>query len=658
LKWQSGPAYLRRIIGAPVLVALNTEKVGVIAPICMLADLAVCYAAMGGGATLRSSQVASFIVAVFLGYWFYVRPRVIGVTGPARRTLLFSLGVVSILALSLRSGVIEQLVQGWALPPHAAVLLAVIVSGLIMHLGYNLCISPPRWGVGTDAQWRALVIGIVGYAFLLRLVYSAQIELLPEETYYWNYSRHLDIGYLDHPPLVAWLIRAGTTLFGDNEFGVRFGALWCGVTASFFLFRLTRNLFGEANALLALVFAQVLPFFFLSGMLMTPDAPLTAAWAASLYFLERGLIAGRASAWIYAGLCLGIGLLSKYTIGLLGLAAFIFMVLDPPSRRWFRRWEPYAGVFVAATVFAPVIVWNAHHDWASFAFQTSRRLAERPRFSLHKLIGAAMVLITPTGLVAVGATFIGEKPQCTTATGTVTMVRAWRFMQLCLLVPLLVFFLFSLRHEIKLDWTGAPWVAALPVMAFGMSELQGRRAPRATQWLRAAWPATIVVMLLIFSTGAYYLVCGIPGAGYSEHTELIPVGWRDLGRQIDSVADDVRAKYGADSLVVGMDRYAIASELAFYSNDQSRSVAQTSTGHLFDEMGLMYEQWFPANLQSGRTLLLVAWDPDELTAVHLEKHVDGLEPIKEGVLLRNGNIVRRYYTRVAHGYRPSSQPQL
>jgi dolichol-phosphate mannosyltransferase len=508
-----------------------------------------------------------------------------------------------------------------------------------------------RQGLDTQVQWRALVIGLVGYAFLLRLVYGAQVELIPEETYYWNYSRHLDIGYLDHPPMVAWLIRIGTALFGDTEFGVRFGALCCGVAASFFLFRVTRNLFGESSALLVLVFAQVLPFFFLSGILMTPDAPLTAAWAASLYFLERALVAGRSSAWLCAGLSLGVGLVSKYTIGLVGVAAFLLMVLDPPSRRWFRRWEPYAAVLVAAVVFAPVIIWNAEHAWASFAFQTMRRLAERPRFSLHLLIGGALVLITPTGLAAVGIAFRRGKPPSATVAGNLAMTRAWRLLQLSLFVPLTVFFLFSLKHEIKLDWTGAPWVAALPVMALALTG-RGEGASRAERWLHAAWPPTILAMLLVYSAGLYYLVFGIPGVGYTEHMELVPIGWRDFGRQIDSVADDVRAKYGENSLVVGMDRYAIASELAFYSHDQARSVALTSTAHLFDDMGLMYEQWFPPQQLAGRTLLLVAWDVAALAPAHLENHVEQLEPIKEGALLRNGRMVRRYYFRVVHGYRP------
>jgi dolichol-phosphate mannosyltransferase len=101
---------------------------------------------------------------------------------------------------------------------------------------------------------------------------------------------------------------------------------------------------------------------------MTPHAPHTPAGAASLYFLERALIGARPSAWLCAGLALGLGLISKYSIGLLGLVTAVFMVLDPPSRRWFRRWEPYAGVLVAAAVFSPVVIWNAQHEWASFVF--------------------------------------------------------------------------------------------------------------------------------------------------------------------------------------------------------------------------------------------------------------------------------------------------
>jgi hypothetical protein len=79
-------------------------------------------------------------------------------------------------------------------------------------------------------------------------------------------------------------------------------------------------------------------------------------------------------------------------------------------------------------------------------------------------------------------------------------------------------------------------------------------------------------------------------------------------------------------------------------------VQETSAAHLLGEMGLMYEQWFPSQLQTGRTLLLVAWDAAELDSSRLDKYLDTLEPLHEGGLVRNGRRVRRYYYRVAHGY--------
>jgi len=523
-----------------------------------------------------------------------------------------------------------------------------------------------KWEVGTGygrrfasatfaGQWQALVLGLAGGAFVLRWLYAGQVELMPEETYYWNYSRHLDIGYLDHPPLVAWLIRLGTALFGDTEFGVRSGALLCGVTASVLVFRLTRHMFGEQTALMALALSLLLPFFFMSGFLMTPDAPLTAAWAAALYFTERALIGGRRRAWAWAGLAFGVGLLAKYTIALLGVATFVFMLLDPPSRRWFRRWEPYAAVLIAVVVFAPVIYWNSQHEWASFVFQTSRRLAERPRFSLHKLIGAAMVLLTPTGLIAICVAVARGLPERMAMTGEDALRRRWTFLTVCLIVPLSVFLLFSLRHEVKLDWTGAPWVAALPLLALGITESNLRGGPPGARWLRAAWPPTLTVMLLIYTCGLYYLVLGMPGVGYSQHTELLPVAWRDFGRQIEDLAADVRRENGTDVLIVGMDRYAIASEAAFYAGDRDRAVATTSSGHLFGDVGLMYERWFPRSAQAGRTLLLVAWDEQTLVDPRLARWVDHLDPVHRGVLMHNERTVRTYYYRVAHGYRPDAQ---
>jgi dolichol-phosphate mannosyltransferase len=610
---------------------------------------------------LQSSHIASFTVATALNYLLKVRPIVVAAGRTRDWRLHAGLLAVSFMALFLRGGVLGLLSLDWGWPAQASIVVAVIAGWAVTTPGYAAALSPPD--PHTHARARALAIGFVAYAFALRLVYQGSVELLPEETYYWNYSRHLDIGYLDHPPMVAWLIRAGTAVFGQSQFGVRAGALCCGVITSVYVFRLTRNLFDEATALAALVLVQVLPYFFFSGLLMTPDAPLAAAWAASLYYLERALVAGRSEAWWRAGLSLGIGAISKYSIGLLAPVILAFTLWDRPSRRWWRRWEPYVAALLAFAVFSPVIIWNAQHEWASFAFQTSRRLAEAPRFALHKLVASALILITPIGVLAVAAAWMRGNADANLAgnTGGNTggnaggnAARRRLFVNLGVLVPLAVFALFSLRHEVKLDWTGAPWIAALPIIAAGMVSSGAASGLRA--WIRAAWPPTLVVMLLLYGAGLHYLVLGIPGIGYGKHIELVPVAWHDLSRRIAAAAAAIRTETGSDPLIVGMDRYAIASELAFYGTEASRSALQTSSVHLFGGIGLMYERWTPPELQEGRTLLLVAWDPAELTGKEIESHAERWGPVVDDVLLRDGQVVRHYCHRVAYNYRAMPSP--
>jgi dolichol-phosphate mannosyltransferase len=128
---------------------------------------------------------------------------------------------------------------------------------------------------------------LVAGLLLLRLATLAAPDLFPEEAYYWLYARHLDLGYLDHPPMVAWLIHFGTTLFGHGEFGVRIFAFLCHLVTCFFVFRLTALCFDRRAAWTAMAMLQVLPFFFMTGFMITPDAPLTACWAGALYFLAR-----------------------------------------------------------------------------------------------------------------------------------------------------------------------------------------------------------------------------------------------------------------------------------------------------------------------------------------------------------------------------------
>ena len=177
------------------------------------------------------------------------------------------------------------------------------------------------------------------FSLLLRLIYVGMAELFPDEAYYWNYAQHMDLSFYDHPPMVAWLIWLGTSIFGNSEFGVRFGAFCCGLITMGYMYALARNLYDRSTAIRTVLLLAVLPFYFATGAVMTADAPLVAAWAATLYYMERALIA-IAPAWLGMGIAFGLGILSKYTLGLLGLSALIFVIVDPAARRWLAALTP------------------------------------------------------------------------------------------------------------------------------------------------------------------------------------------------------------------------------------------------------------------------------------------------------------------------------
>jgi len=605
------------------------------------ADLIIFIVAIHAGTALSAAHIASFACATVLNYFLNVR-KVVDSQGRTRDPVVYShVLVVALAVLFVRGGVLALLIR-WGLPPEGAIALAAAAAAVLSGIGNSFCLSSGPWVLGGSALWRTLAVGLIACAWLLRLVYSGQVEMLPEETYYWNYALHLDIGYLDHPPMVAWLIWLGTNVFGTTEFGVRFGAICSGLTASFFVYRLTRNLFDEASALVALVLMQLLPFFFFAGILMTPDAPMTAAWVALLYYLERALLAGRARAWWGAGISLGLGLLSKYTIGMLVPGMLIFVAWDARSRIWLRNWRPYVAGLLALAIFSPVIYWNASHEWASFAFQTSRRLAERPQFALHKLILSALILLTPVGAASLAASVWSKSQENPAA------LRRRRFLQLSILTPLAVFFLFSLRHEVKFDWTGAVWIAAVPPLAFAVAgcDSQGVRA-----WSRRAWTPTLITLLLIFGGAFHYFVLGLPGVGYSKHMELVPVGWRSLGGQMTTIEQAVRKQTGSDPIIMTMDRYETAGELVFYSPDPARAVSRTSSDVLFGGLGLMYKRWFPESSLQGRNLLLVSWDVGDLDTPAVRAHLRRLDPIQAGKLTRDGHPIRQYFYRLGYDYR-------
>src|SRR5512137_2191378 len=242
----------------------------------------------------------------------------------------------------------------------------------------------------------AIALGVA----VLRVLLFHGLDLYADEAYYWMWSRRPALGYFDHPPLVAWLVRAGTALL-PGELGVRILFVACGALAVVFSGLIARELTDDPRAPpVAAALAATSPMLLLTGGLALPDAPVEAAYAAATWLVARA----RGRGWIVAGVAVGLALLSKYTAALLAPALFLLVVLDRELRRELRTPWPWLGGAVAVLVFLPNLAWNATHDWVAIGFQvrhggaasgaTLRSIAE----FVGGLVGGAGVVAFPLGL--------------------------------------------------------------------------------------------------------------------------------------------------------------------------------------------------------------------------------------------------------------------
>jgi dolichol-phosphate mannosyltransferase len=534
------------------------------------------------------------------------------------------------------------------IPPSLAIVPAIIATAVVNYLGSAFYVFPHVKDLPSlEIRWRTAAIGVVIFVILLRLVYFGLAQLIPDEAYYWQYAQHMDLSFYDHPPMVAWLIWLGTSILGHNEFGVRIGALLCGFVTMGYLYALTQNLYNKSTAIRAVLILAIVPLGFGTGLLMTPDAPLLAAWAATLYYMERALVTGQQSAWLGMGIAFGLGLLSKYILGLLGIAALVFVIIDPTARRWMKRPHPYLAALLATLLFSPVIIWNYQNDWVSFAFQSNRVLADSYQFSVHYLIIHIIFLLTPIGfLAATLALFSTHKP------GNQQLeARRLLFVQIFTGVPFFICFILSTFDAPRFHWTSPIWLAIIPTIAWMMGQTD--QLSLLAKRLQAAWQFTIVACVFSYAFVLHYLVLGIPGIPYHLFTEHY--FWQEAATEIKKITAEVKDQTGKDPIVVGMSKWSVASALYFYTHGDTK--IDIRSRNMFGDSGAMYDFWFPSHAPTNRPIIQVGMQHSHIEKTR--KDPGGLDvkamliqpgDIEYRVIERYGTPVRRVYYRISQGF--------
>lgn len=448
----------------------------------------------------------------------------------------------------------------------------------------------------------------VGYLFINGL------DLIGDESYYWDWSRRPDWCYYSKPPMVAWLIAVFTGLGGDDTAVVRLPAVVLGTVFLGYLYATASAFYAPKAGALAVLLILAMPFNVLANFVMTIDPPLYCFWMMSLYYLHSALFDRHKSAWFWAGVATGAALLSKQAALLIPLMLVIFLLIDKQRHALLKR-EFLLYLLPVLVCLVPIIVWNQQHDWVMFghskghfgikdAVTLGTRLEQAGTFVLYQLLLASpvmfIVILVMTCKAGIRFTRLSQEEQ---------------FLMLMGPVLLLGILILGLVQKVQGNWSMPFYFSALVLLS--------------GQWLAGAWRKSLKIGLVL----GYLMVAltyALPVLIQTFNLHNTPVDptyrfrhWQELAASIASV----RQKSLPDTegtFVIALGHRFLASQLGFYLPDHPYVYRFEASGLVVSQ----YEVWgWPEDLV-GKNAFIVAEQqqaeiPAQLTAAFEHVHEVG-----------------------------------
>lgn len=384
-----------------------------------------------------------------------------------------------------------------------------------------------------------------------RLWFITQIELVPDEAYYWLWSKHLAASYRDKGPAIAWTIALGTKMFGNTVFGIRFFAVMFSTATGALLFVLARRLYDDRVALWSLLLALVIPIMAVGSLLMTIDSLSVFFWALAILIFWKALQRDRLMDWFWLGLAIGAGFLAKFTNGVqLGCIGF-FLLWSKEHRRLIFSWKMFTLCAAFSLSITPILWWNMQTGWIH-AIALHSRSGVKSTFQIHPLellnfLGGQFAVVSPLimlGMVIAAVALLWKRH---------ADLRV-RFLLSQFLPLYCLFMFFSINKAGQPNWTVPALIAGIIFTVVFWREIVARN-PAWRCGVGTALAIALLMTVVLHDTEYLHLP---PGKDPLRRAQ----GWPDFAAHVQAA----RTKYSANLLIAN--HYSQASMMAFYLPDQ------------------------------------------------------------------------------------------
>ncbi len=179
---------------------------------------------------------------------------------------------------------------------------------------------------------------------------------------------HIDWGYKEVPPFIAFIAKLTLTLFGDSVFGSRIIPTLCAALIVWLTGKLTVEMGGKRFAIaLACSAVTFSPAFAATGYLFQPVVFDQLWWVLMVWLMVKYINNDSSPKYLYfTGLVVGVGMLTKYTTGFFAAALIVALLFTKQRRLLYSRHIAGAAA-LAFVIFLPNLLWQYHHNWPFLA---------------------------------------------------------------------------------------------------------------------------------------------------------------------------------------------------------------------------------------------------------------------------------------------------
>jgi 4-amino-4-deoxy-L-arabinose transferase-like glycosyltransferase len=481
-----------------------------------------------------------------------------------------------------------------------------------------------------ESRWKPLIflsILLIG----IRLVFTGIMGIMPQDAYYDFYAQHLDLSYYDHPPMIAYVLRLFTSLFGKKVFVLKLADTTVTLLTLVSFYQLAKKFLSGHKAIQATVLLLSTVIVSILSLISTPDVPLMLCWTISLNFLHEALFRKKNMYWIWAGIFTGLSFDSKYTAVFLILGLTGFLLISKSYRKFlFSRWFIVYLICFAITIL-PVVWWNVQNGFASFKFQSQGRVQEGVHVDVRGfagVVGHQSAILLPILFFSL-LYFIYRL--CKKYAIRVTRIPADQLFLLCFFIPLFAgFFCLSFIYWVKLNWMMPAYISGIIWVSRYWN----------TKWIRYQLIFSVAIHLLLALEILFYI--------FPIRSDDTWYGWSELAVQVEKVQ-----KQYPDTFIFSADDYKTSAVLNFYLPQMVYSK------NIVGERALQFD-FIGTDLHAlnGRNAIFVDSNPrfhdleneDKGLPAGYNAWFDQIVPLNPVLIEKNGKVVRKFSIFLCRNY--------